>query len=296
MKAQYEPIIPLASNSFKAAFQAKKEFGYPWHYHPEYELTYILSSRGVRYVGNSIENFADEDLVLLGPDLPHCWKNTGIQHKLARAIVIQWKEDFLGKGWMERREFEAIRHLLQLSNKGLKFHKAIALKLREKFHKLLELPAFDKLILLLQILQELAQAKQFYALCEQGFSYNLNYTDNERINTVYQYIKDHYLQKITLADIAREVNMSEEYFSRFFSKVMKKSFFTFLNEYRINVACKLLIETDMQVVQVCYAAGYESIPFFYRQFKKFKGFSPMAYKTYYQKNLPVGNSADAMDI
>ena len=283
MKAYYEPIIPLASNSFKAAFQEKKEFDYPWHYHPEYELTYILSSHGVRYVGNNIENFSQDDLILLGPELPHCWKNTGIQQSPASAIVIQWREDFLGKGWMESREFEAIRTLLQLSNKGIKFHKATALKMREKFYKLLKLPAFDKLILLLQILQELAQIKNVQVLCEQGFSYNLNYTDNERINTVYQYIKDHYRQRITLRKMASEVNMSEEYFSRFFSKVMHKSFFTFLNEYRINAASKLLIETDLPVGQICDSCGYGSIPFFYRQFKKFKGFSPLTYKLNYKK-------------
>jgi YesN/AraC family two-component response regulator len=137
--------------------------------------------------------------------------------------------------------------------------------------------------LLLQILQELAQAKNVQVLCEQGFSYNLNYTDNERINTVYQYIKDHYRQRITLRKMASEVNMSEEYFSRFFSKVMHKSFFTFLNEYRINAASKLLIEADLPVVQVCYSCGYGSIPFFYRQFKKFKGFSPLTYKLQYKE-------------
>jgi len=173
---------------------------------------------------------------------------------------------------MESREFEAISSLLQLSNKGLKFHKTTSLKLREKFYKLLKLPAVDKLILLLQILQELAQVKKVQVLCEHGFSYNLNYTDNERINTVYQYIKDHYRQRITLRKMAAEVNMSEEYFSRFFSRVMRKSFFTFLNEYRVNVACKLLIETDLPVAQVCYSCGYGSIPFFYRQFKNLKVF------------------------
>ena len=146
MKAHYEPIIPLASNSFKAAFQEKKEFDYPWHYHPEYELTYILNSHGVRYVGNNIENFSEDDLILLGPELPHCWKNTGIQQAPSRAIVIQWKEDFLGEGWLERREFEAIHALLKLSNKGVKFHNSTSLKMREKFYTLLKLTSFEKLI------------------------------------------------------------------------------------------------------------------------------------------------------
>lgn len=286
MKAKYEPIISLGPSSFNVAFQEKKEFDYPWHYHPEYELTYILSSNGARYVGNSIENFEKDDLVLLGPDLPHCWKNIGNQQQPASAIVVQWQEDFLGNEWFKAKEFQTIRHLLELSNRGVVFKRKIAVKVKEKLTMLLSLPPFEKLILFLQILEELAQTNESYILCKQDFSRTLNHIQNERINTVYQYIKDHYHEKITLADVASQVNMTEEYFSRFFSHIMKKPFFVFLNEYRITMSCNLLIETDMQVAEICYSCGYETLPFFYRQFKKFKGYTPLAYKAHYQKIFP----------
>ncbi|AHM61141.1 AraC family transcriptional regulator [Flammeovirgaceae bacterium 311] len=278
--------MPLELNSFKVAFQEKKEFDYPWHYHPEFELTYILSSHGVRYVGNSIASFADDDLVLAGPNLPHCWKNAGEQELPASAIVIQWKEDFLGKEWFQHQEFAAIRKLLELSKKGIKFNKEVACHLKESFFELLELPPFEKLIRLLQILQQLAQTEQYHVLCEQGFLHNLNHKENERIDVVHQYVKNNYAKKITLAEIAELVSMNEVYFSRFFSKIMQKSFFVFLNEYRITIACQLLIDTDLQVAEICYLSGYESLPFFYRQFKKFKGHTPLAYKAQYQKIFP----------
>lgn len=289
MKAQYEPIISLGPSSFNVAFQEKKEFDYPWHYHPEYELTYILSSHGARYVGNSIENFEKDDLVLLGPNLPHCWKNIGNQQKPASAIVVQWKEEFLGKELFQAQEFQAIHQLLELSNKGVKFKRSVALKVKEKFHELLDLPPFEKLILFLQILHEMTKTEKYHVLCKQGFSRTLNHLQNERINTVYRFIKDNYHEKITLADVSSKINMSEEYFSRFFSQIMKKPFFVFLNEYRITMACELLIETDMQVAEVCYSTGYDTIPFFYRQFKKFKGSTPLAYKSHYQKIFPKEN-------
>jgi AraC-like DNA-binding protein len=72
--------------------------------------------------------------------------------------------------------------------------------------------------------------------------------------------------------------MSEEAFSRFFSKMMNKPFFTFLNEYRINAACQLLIETDQPVSEVATASGFETLPFFYRQFSKFKKLSPKKFR------------------
>lgn len=286
MKPNYKLIPADESNLFKVAIQNnEKEFEYPWHYHQEYELTYILRNHGVRYVGNSIENFFDDDLVLIGSNLPHCWINTPNQQQPTGAIVVYLKEEFMNKTWIQSCEFEAIRKLLDLSKKGIKFDKAVALRLKEKCFKLLEAPPLQKLILLLQILEELGQTNEYHFLCEQGFSYDLNDTHNERINITYKFIQNHYCKRISLADVAAQSNMSEGHFSRFFSKTMKKSFFEFLNEYRINKACKMLIETDKQVSEICYASGFESIPFFYRQFRKFKNCQPKQYRLNYQKAL-----------
>jgi len=283
MKALYEKIVPLASNSFKAFAYEKEEFDTAWHFHPEYELTYIVSSRGIRYTGNCFENFEENDLVLLGPNLPHCWKNTGIQIDKARAIVVHWDNDLLGKDWLEKREFENIRKLLRLSEKAVKFENKFALQMKQKLQHFLELPSFNKLTCLLEILNELSLAGESRTLCTEGFQGKLKTDDHERINTIYHYVRNHYTQKITLANIASQVHMGEESFSRFFSKIMNKPFFYFLNEYRVNVASKLLIESDLQVTQISYACGFESLPFFYRQFKKFKNCSPNQYRKEYER-------------
>lgn len=284
MKPHFKPISPDKSHLLKAVLQENaKEFDYPWHFHPEYELTYIVTSEGMRYVGNSIENFSEDDLVLIGANLPHCWINSPEQRQAASAVVVYFKDNFVDKSWMDSEEFGSIRHLFQLSHKGIKFNKCVALKLKEKILELNKSSSLERLILTLKILQELAETTERHILCEQGFSYELNHTNNERINKVYKFIETNYHKKISLADIAEQVNMTEESFSRFFSKTMKKSFFEFLNEYKINRACKLLIETDKQISEICYASGFESIPFFYRQFKKFKNCQPKHYRMNYQK-------------
>lgn len=283
MKPRYKPI-PSESNLFKVEFQNTSEvFDYPWHYHPELEITYILNGKGVRYVGNTIENFYEDDLVLLGSNLPHAWNNTSDQTQPVTAIVIYLKEEFIDKTWMQSIEFETVRKLLAAMSKGIKVDNQTAIRLKQKFIDLLNASSFERLMILLQILHELSHSMEFRYLCEQEFTVDLNLHDKERINVVYSYIQSHYLQQISLADIASKLNMTEEYFSRFFSKTMKKPFFEFLNEYKINRACKLLIETDKQVSEVCYASGFESLPFFYRQFKKFKNCPPKNYRLNYQK-------------
>ena len=283
MRAQFEKILPPESSSFNAFAYEIEEFDSPWHYHPEYELTYIISSHGVRYTGNSFENFEEDDLVLLGPNLPHCWKNTGHQSGKASAIVIHWDDHLLGSDWLKQHEFGSIRKLLQQSSHGLKFDTDAAVRLKEQLQALLELSPFQKLIGFLGILNELALSRQVRVLCDRGFHDELDYEDHERINHVFQYVRKNYRQKIRLASVASETHMTEESFSRFFSKLMNKPFFSFLNEYRINAACKMLIESDIAITQVSYACGFESLPFFYRQFKRYRGNSPRQYRSAYRR-------------
>ncbi len=237
----------------------------------------FLTVRGVRYVGNNIENFYENDLVLLGSNLPHCWINSSDQPEPSKAVVIYLNKDLVK--WLGEEPFNGINALFGKSSQGIRFHPSVALKVKSKLYDLLNADPFEKYITLLQVLKELSVTTEFQLLSQLGFSYELNSVNNERINYVYDFVRKNHHRKITLAEVASEVSMSEEYFSRFFSKTMMKSFFTFLNEFRINRACKLLIETDRQVSDICYQVGYESIPFFYRQFKKVKQIPPQSYRS-----------------
>ena len=285
MRPNYKPIPPDESNLFNVTLQeSKKDFDYPWHYHQEFELTYISRGHGIRYVGNSVENFHDDDLVLVGSNLPHCWINEWDQYQQPlNAVVVYLKDEFFDKAWFQSCEFNAIRKLLDLSAKGIKFDQSVALRLKEKCLELPNLRPIQKFIFLMQILEELSESSEYQLLCKQTFSCELDHCNSERINVVYKYIHSHYQEKISLADIAGQLYMSPEYFSRFFSRTMKKSFFEFLNEFKISKSCKLLIESDKPISDICYSCGFESIPFFYRQFKKFKKCQPKQYRLNYSK-------------
>jgi AraC-like DNA-binding protein len=281
MKAHFEKITSSPENSFKAFIYEEHEFSAPWHFHPEYELTCILNSKGMRYVGDSVQQFEEEDLVLVGANLPHCWKNTGDYQGLSTALVIQWREDILGEGWLQKKEFINIQQLLKQAARGLKFSHEVNVQLKDTLMSIVDQPPFDKLIILLKILNQLAASEQYELLCGNSFSYNLDHEANEKINKIYNYVRERYQHKIKLQEIASLVAMSETAFCRFFKKKLNKSFFTFVNEYRIHMPSKLLIETDRQVAQIGYECGYESLPFFYRQFQKFMHCSPFAYKKKY---------------
>src|SRR5688500_12583578 len=165
MKALFEKIIPHESHSFKAYSYEMDEFDNPWHYHPEYELTYIVSSHGVRYTGNRFENFQKNDLVILGPNLPHCWRNTGVQTKKASAIVVHWDANLLGHSWTEQQEFNALSRLVQASTPGIRFDEDVALAFKDKLLHFMTLTPFEKLISLLEIFIELSLTSRTKTLC-----------------------------------------------------------------------------------------------------------------------------------
>ena len=282
MKAQFEKITTSRESSFKVFSYRDEQFNAPWHYHPELELTYIVGSSGLRYVGDNMQKFEEGDLVLLGSNLPHCWKNTQPPGAEARSIVIQWKEDLLGQGWLQKPEFLAIRNLLNIARRGVRFGSEAAATVEKMLFDILHKSPFYKLVFLLEMLDRLAASDDYILLAGNGFTPNLKFDTSERINHVYNFVSQNYRGKIALKQVASLVAMSEEAFCRFFKKTLNKTFFTFLNEYRINIACKFLIETDLQVTQIAYECGYESLPYFYRQFQKFVGCSPVSYKKEYQ--------------
>ncbi len=283
MKAQLEKISSSPRSSFKVFTYSDSMFNAPWHFHPEYELTYIEQSSGMRYVGDSVLEFEKGDLVLLGSNLPHCWKNTTVSEMTSKSIVVQWKEDVIGEGWLTKTEFSDINKLLILASRGVKFNNRVTKKIVPLLRKMEKQTPFENIISLLQILNTLAHSKNKITLSGNNFAPKLNVKVNERINVIHNFIMENYQRQITLKEISCVVSMSEESFCRFFKKTFNKSFFTFLNEYKIKLACQLLIDSNKQVAEIAFLSGYESLPFFYRQFNKFIKCTPLVYQQKYAR-------------
>jgi len=277
MKRDLKYRLPFRESTFHVFTKSQAEPAGEFHFHPEYELNLVTRSTGLRYVGSSIGHFEEGDLILLAPNVPHCWQSAPSRQHPYTSLVIQWREDIFGGGLNAVPEFEHIQRLLLLAGRGIKFDKHVADEIRKRENDLLDLPPFEKLIMFLQLMNELARTKEFTVLSDHDVTAAVD-QHSSRITTIYAYIKERYREKITLADAARQVNMSEGAFSRFFSQTTQKPFFSFLNEFRISAARRLLAESDLQAKEVGFACGYECPQFFYRQFAKYVKCSPQAYR------------------
>lgn len=276
MKPVLENVQLEEKQSILAFAYANKDFDAPWHFHPHHELTFIEESVGTKFIGDYVGAYEPGELVLLRSNLPHCWKNRVEDDAQARSVVVQWNKGI----FMKVPELKEMFEMLRNASKGLLFGKTDIQALLPAIKNLPNLNGTALYVSLLDILAKLATCS-YRSLSEASFKDDLPEEYSSRMAKIQEFVDANYHRKIQLRELADLVNMSDQSFSRFFSKMMGRPFFTFLNEYRIKVAGRMLIDTDWSIAQIGFACGYESLPFFHKQFNKFKAETPSRYRKRY---------------
>src|ERR1044071_9200159 len=110
MKVKLEAIKPDEECSFKILLTPRLNEIFYWHFHPEYEIVYVEAPVGIRHIGDHISKYKESDLALIGPNIPHLNFDYGVK-TTAETVVIQMKEDFLGKDFFSLPEMVVIKEL-----------------------------------------------------------------------------------------------------------------------------------------------------------------------------------------
>ena len=143
---------------------------------------------------------------------------------------------------------------------------------------------FPQMIRLLELLHLLAEAKDVTPICSIEYSLDLDATHLNRLKAVYEYILVNYQTNLSIATAANQINMTEAAFYKFIKKHTKKTFTEIVNEFRINLATKYLMTTDMSVSEICFECGYNNISYFNRRFKDIVGQTPGVFKRNYRSS------------
>jgi AraC-like DNA-binding protein/quercetin dioxygenase-like cupin family protein len=278
MKTEFEIIQPDAGSSFRVLHHQVSADTFKWHYHyhPEYEIVCVFQGSGRRHVGNHLSNYDDGDLVLIGSNLPHGGFGYG-SVGMHEEIVVQFTADFLGENFLSKPEMEHIKRLFERSKQGLHFHGKTKKELSERFRKLPQLSHFERLMELLNILQNLANSTELLALNPANVRYNFSQKDQERLDKVYKYVEQYYFQEIDIQRVAEICNLTVPAFCNYFKKNLNQTFTDFTNEYRINQACKMLLEGH-EIVDICFGCGFNNVSYFGRVFKQIKGTNPSQFR------------------
>lgn len=280
MKPEFEKILEPAERSFTAKVVQRANrplLSKAWHYHPELEICFTLESEGRRFVGNQIDDYKVNDLVMFGSNLPH-----GFTTEVAcTQVVVQMNEDFLGPEFLSRPEVSSIKNLFKNASRGLEFHGKVKRKCRPLFSQLLAAERFSRLRILLEILDVLADSDEVEPICTKEYSTDFDAEELDRVKLVYDHVIASFKEDISIKEIADKLNISESGFYKFIKQHTKKTYTTLVNEFRINHASRLLMTTDVSITAVGYDSGFNNISYFNRKFKSTYGCTPAEFRKRY---------------
>jgi AraC-like DNA-binding protein len=283
-KAKFESIPTSEGESFIAREFSVPSFDAPWHFHPEIEITHILKGVGQRFVGDHIGDFAAGDLVLLGGGVPHFWRSeSGVGG--ARSRVVQFRSELLEGALLGAPELDAVSALLGRAARGIRFESAVGDNVSERMRALIGARGASRFGELLNLLGTLAERADYEVLASTEFDPKLDTSAAERIGRCHRYVFDNLEEVIDLRSAAAAAGMQANAFSRYFRQVTGKTFSRFVNEVRVGHACRLLLEGDRQIADICFSCGFCNLSNFNRRFHEIKGCSPRQFRARFCRGL-----------
>jgi AraC-like DNA-binding protein len=247
------------------------------HQHEEIQLTLIKEGKGTLIVGDSINYYDKGDIIVIGSNIPHVFKSDTVENSNSFMQSLFFSKDSFGTNFFELEELKELKPFFKRSRHGFKIisSKKIISNLFSKLNVSSKFQLFTTLLELLKI----ASRANFKSL--SSFIYEKKYTDVEgkRMRDVFEYTMTHFKSDISLETIASIATMTKNAFCKYFKKRTNKTYFQFLNELRIEHACKLLVEEkDFSIADIAYNSGYKNISNFNRQFKTIKKINPSDFK------------------
>lgn len=283
--------IPLNSDqSFSVELIMGLDLYKQWHYHREIELIYFIRGSGKRCIGDNVKNFQEDEMILIGSNVPHMMRPDKAydSYNPDEVIVIHFLPEIL-KSFLVLPENKAISDLLQKASYGIGIHGETLLAAKRLVYSIRSARNTERFIILLQLLNLIAHSGNNTLVSHTAFGAAFHKSDDNRLNRIYHYTLNNFSREITLKEIAGLVHLTPHSFCRYFRSRTRKRFSLFLLEVRVSHACKLLSDTDLSVGVVSYESGFMNLSNFNRHFKLVTDKTPLEYRKQFH-NLKQANT------
>lgn len=284
----FEKIVPASGYSF-----FMKHFAAPhicntdyWHFHPEFEIVYVPHGNGKRFVGNHISRFENGELILLGPNIPHNTFYLGFESENYEEYVIQFRGQQMEALGNCYHEFHQVRALLEAAQSGQVIEGDAKHLIGEHVRSMIDMPPFERLITLLEVLQQMAVSPQRKSLQIRKFL-SVSIQNAQRVQEVYALIQQQYHTDMSTRNVARALSMTETSFCRFFLQSTGKTFKQALTEVRIQHACQLLMSSNDSIGSVAAECGFNNVSLFNRFFKNITQETPNQYRKRFSNQVEL---------
>lgn len=277
-----EEINNRPNESFKIKRDILPHIEVPLHYHPFYEFSYVKESFGTKIVGDHISPFKEADLVLIGPNLPHCWKNdetyySGDPQLKVDVYILHFAENIFNEHLFNIPELEEIHQILAASRQGILITGKTNRKITRLITKLFMASGIDRILLFLEIFKAMLESNELTSLSSPEFARFFCEKESGRLQKVYEHISKNFNRNITIEEISNIACLSPAGFSRHFKQQTGLNFTTFLNNFRVGYAKNLLNKGANSISETAHQCGFQDISYFHRVFKHNTGQTPKDY-------------------
>ena len=258
------------------------------HFHPEVQLTLIQEGEGTLIIGDKIDRFAPNDVLMIGSNLPHVLRSDPDYFqpdsiRRSSSISVLFNAEQLETRVLSLPETRHVQQLLRESQHGIRFRGPAGHWLVGQFRALPLQRPFEQFLTLLSMLDFLTTCADREVLSATAFQHPQRPEDHQRLERVFSFILEHYQSPISLEDVAGIANLTPGAFCRFFRQHTRKTFSTLLNEIRIEHACRYLRGSKTTISQIAFSCGFTNLSNFNRQFKQITGMPPGNYIRSYGK-------------
>ncbi len=287
--------LPVPENKTIITKEETLPYFYPHlHRHNEVQLTWIIKGEGTLVTDNNMHAFQSNEIYWIGANQPHVFKNDPSYFEAAGKKEVQHIDIYFSPNsqlasFFSIPEIKHLHNFIEQHNNGFCIPQAAVKKLSEKMLSVNNTSGVEQFYQFISLLKEMAQIQNLQPL--SSGTENASYSDTEgiRIATIYNYVMQNYHQPITLEEVARLAYMTPQAFCRYFKKHTHHTLVSFVNQVRINEACKQLVNKSFDsIASVAYNTGFNSITNFNRVFKSITKKSPKEYvDSYFHNTHPV---------
>ena len=283
MKPLFFDVRSLLKNSIYTKEIISDKLSDQFHFHNAYEIALIIEGNGRRIVGDNIGNFSNDDLIILGPNIPHASYSDRKYHIIesstkVHAIVVYFRPDWITADHMNTTDFTPVKKLLNQLKRGIKVEGKTHSIVKNSLLKLPNADGLKSFTILFRILYNISVSKDYSYLASTRYSNTYSENDIKRINDVYKYVMENFTEVISLNNIASIAHMTPSAFCKYFKSKTSKTFIHFANEIRINYARELLMNRNIDISQISIQCGFNNFTSFNKNFKHFTKTTPSAYR------------------
>jgi AraC-like DNA-binding protein len=252
------------------------------HLHPETQIMWIEKGEGTLIAGDYVGRFTSGDLFLIGSGQPHVFRNDEKYYRNRNksntiATSIYFDEKYAGESFWQLEELKEIKQFLSKAGVGIRIKGETKAKASQLIEELKSSRKVNKLIIFLELLNELATSKHVNMLSVAPVKTTQQFNEDKRMNDILNFTFRQSHRRIMIDEVASIANLSAEAFCRYFKTRTRKTYTNFLNEVRISNACKMLIDGTDSIQTICYDSGFQNLSHFNRTFKRVTGKTPRSY-------------------